>query len=237
MAKANDTWRVLPHRPIEKLSARVWRVEGDLEGMPLKRVMTIAKRDDGKLVVHNAMALDDAAMAEIDAWGPVATIIVPNGYHRLDAKVFADRYKDARVLTPSGARKKVEEGVTVSGSLEDFEPDGTVALETFDGTNAAEGAMVIREPGATTLVLNDTVFNMPHVGGFTGFVLKHLAKSTGGPTISRISRMFVVKDKPAFRSHLERLAGAPDLRRVIVSHHEVIDREPARVLREVASTL
>ena len=42
------TWRVLPHRPLTQLSERVWR----LEGMPMKRVMTIAKRADGGLAVH-----------------------------------------------------------------------------------------------------------------------------------------------------------------------------------------
>ena len=95
MAKAHTTWRVLPHGPIEKLSERVWRVEGDVPGMPLKRVMTIAKRADGGLVVHNAIALDDAGMAQIEQWGPVRVIVVPNGYHRLDAKVFAERFPDA----------------------------------------------------------------------------------------------------------------------------------------------
>jgi len=44
-------WKVLPHKPIEKLAENLWRVEGDLEGMPLKRVMAIAKRADGSLEV------------------------------------------------------------------------------------------------------------------------------------------------------------------------------------------
>jgi hypothetical protein len=48
-------WRVLPYRPLAQLSERVWRLEGDLEGMPMKRVMTIARRADGELVVHNAI--------------------------------------------------------------------------------------------------------------------------------------------------------------------------------------
>ena len=67
MAKAHDTWKVLPHRPIEVVADNLWRVEGKLETMPLKRVMTIARREDGQLVVHNAMALDPESMARIDA--------------------------------------------------------------------------------------------------------------------------------------------------------------------------
>ncbi|HEY0137672.1 MAG TPA: hypothetical protein VGB85_26485, partial [Nannocystis sp.] len=127
MAKAHDTWKVLPHRPIEVVAENLWRVEGKLEGMPLKRVMTIARRSDGDLVIHNAMALDDASMARIDEWGRVAWIIVPNGYHRLDARVFKDRYQAARVLCPRGGRAKVEEVVPVEGAYEDFTVDPDVA--------------------------------------------------------------------------------------------------------------
>ena len=84
-------------------------------------------------------------------------------------------------------------------------------------------------------MLNDVVFNMPHAPGFSGFVLRRLTASTGGPRISRIARWFIARDKKALRAHLERLAQLPELRRVVVSHHQVID-EPA-VIRQLASTL
>jgi len=235
MAKAHTTWRVLPHGPIEKLSERVWRVEGDVPGMPLKRVMTIAKRADGGLVVHNAIALDDAGMAQIEQWGPVRVIVVPNGYHRLDAKVFAERFPNARVICPAGARKKIEEVVAVKGTYADEPDDLHVRYETLDGTRQSEGAMIVRDVEGTTVVLNDIVFNMPHQHGFSGFVLKHLTGSSGGPKISRIGRWFLAREKPALKAHLERLASLEGLKRVIVSHHQVID-QPA-VLREVAATL
>lgn len=237
MAKANQGWKVLPHRPIEKLDDRVWRVEGDLEGMPLKRVMTIARNAAGGLVVHNAIALDGPSMEAIDAWGEVVAIAVPNGYHRLDAPAFHARYPEARVLCPAGARKKVEEVVPVAGTYEELGADEAVSLQTLDGTAEAEGAMIVRGSSGTTVVLNDVVFNMPHVPGFTGWVLKTITQSTGGVRISRVARWFVVKDGRALAAHLERLAGLPDLARVIVSHHETIDHDPAGALRTVAATL
>lgn len=237
MAKANDTWRVLPHGPLQKLSARVWRAEGALPSMPLKRVMTVVKRADGALVVHNAVPLDEPSMKEIEAWGEIAWLVVPNGYHRLDAKVFQGRYPAARVLCPRGARAKVEEVVPVSGAYEDFPADDAVSFETLDGTRAFEGVVRVRDEAGTTLVLNDAVFNMPHLPGLQGVVLRYLTASSGGPKLSRVARLFLVKDKQAFRAHLERLAAIPDLARIIVSHHETIEREPGRVLREVAATL
>jgi FAD/FMN-containing dehydrogenase len=101
MAKAHTSWQVLPHGPIERLTENLWRVEGTLENMALKRVMTIARGTDGKLVVHSAIALNNDSMRAIDAFGDVAAIIVPNGYHRLDALVFAQRYPHAKVYGSS----------------------------------------------------------------------------------------------------------------------------------------
>ena len=237
MAKAHDHWKVLPHRPLEKLCDRLWRVEGDLEGMPLARVMTVARRADGRLVVHNAVALEDDAMQQIESWGEVGFLVVPNGYHRLDARVFHERYPSARVLCPAGATKRVAQVVSVSGSYDEFPADEAVSLQTLDGTGGAEGAMLVRADDGTSVVLNDAVFNMPHVRGFTGFVLRRITASTGGPRVSRVARLFMIEDKAAFAAHLARLAELPDLRRVVVSHHETIDVEPARVLREVAASL
>lgn len=61
--------------------------------------------------------------------------------------------------------------------------------------------------------------------------------STGGPRVSRIMRTFVIADSRAFRGHLERLADLPQLQRIVVSHHETIDQDPAGTLRAVAATL
>lgn len=237
MAKAHDTWKVLPHRPIEEVTENLWRVEGELEGMPLRRVMTIARREDGDLVIHNAMALDDESMARIDAWGRVGFILVPNGFHRLDAHVYKDRYPAARVLCPRGARRKVEEVVAVEGAYEDFPADPTITLETLDGVGDQEGVMIVRSRDGVTLVFNDAVFNMPHGRGFTGWIFRHVTQSTGGPRVSRIAKLFVLKDRAAFRAHLLRLADTPALQRMIVSHHEMVPDDAGAALRQAAATV
>jgi hypothetical protein len=65
--------------------------------------------------------------------------------------------------------------------------------------------------------------------------LRRITWSTGDPRVSRIMRLFMISDKAAFRAHLERLAALPDLRRIVVSHHLVIERDPAGTLRAVAA--
>jgi len=234
MAKAHASWTVLTHGPLEKLSERVWRLEGSLERMPLQRVMTIARRSDDALVVHNPICVEDGVL---DRLGTIATLVVPNGWHRLDAKVFHERYPAARVICPPGARDKVAEVVPVTATYADEPADPNVWFETLDGVRGAEGAMFVRDGSGVTIVLNDIVFNMPHRSGMQGFILRHIMGSSGGPKITRIGRWFVAKDKPALKACLERLASTPDLTRIVVSHHEVIDQEPGKVLSAIAARL
>ena len=167
----------------------------------------------------------------------VAWIIVPNGYHRLDASVFKERYPAARVLCPRGGHKKVEEVVPVEGAYEDFTADPDVSFETLEGVGEQEGVMIVRSRDGVTLVFNDIIFNMPHGQGLAGWIFRHITQSSGGPRVSRISRLFVMRDREALRAHLLRLAGLPALRRMIVSHHVMVPEDAAGAVRQAAATL
>jgi hypothetical protein len=237
MAKPSyDTWTVLPHGSIEPLEDNLWRVEGSLPNMPLKRVMTLARLGSGDLVLHNPVALDATAMSAVDAWGRVAFLVVPNGWHRLDLHAFRARYPNAQVLAPPGARAKVAEVEPDVVDITVFPDDPNVSLGVVDGTKGLEAVMTVKSPGGVSVVFADAVFNMPHRPGFQGLVLRHVTASSGGPLVSRVARWFLIKDKGAFAAHLERLA-TPDLRRVIVAHHETITDDPAGALRRVAATV
>jgi hypothetical protein len=233
----SEPWPVPPHRPIEKLTENLWRVEGDVPGMGLKRVMSVLKLGDGRLVIHNAITLEPSAMEEIERFGEVAFVIVPNGFHRIDAPRFAARYPDAKVLCPPGASKSVAKKVRVDGTYEDLPRDGNVQYAPLAGLGDLEGHMLVKSESGSTVIVNDAVFNMPHRGGMEGMVFKHVTQSSGGPKITRVARFFLLKDKARFAAELRGLAATPDLRRVIVSHHEMITDVPADTLRAVAETL
>jgi hypothetical protein len=235
MAKAFETWTVLPHGDWNEHAENLRSVTGAIPGMPLERRMTVVKRGDGRLVVHNPVALDDAGMAALEAWGTPALLVVPNGYHRLDAANFRRRYPDARVVCPRGAKKKVEAVVPVDLDYAVVPADDAVSFEHLDGVGEAEGVLTVRSADGVTLIFNDVLFNVDKLPGFTGFVMG-LMGSTGGPKVTLVGRLLVVKSKAALRAHLERLA-TPDLRRLIPGHGALIEAGAAEVLRGVAGTL
>ena len=239
MAKAHAKWTVLEHGPIEKLADNLWRVDGTLPGMSLHRVMTLAKLADGRVAVHNAIALNEPEMKEIEAWGTVAFVLVPNGFHRLDAPSFKTRYPGAKVLAPKGSRKKVEEVVGVDGTYEDFPKDDAVRLEPLRGVKGMEGAMVVKSADGSTLVLNDVVFNMPKKpSDAVGWLVTSVFGSAPGARVSRMFKWFVIDDAKGLREELDRLAATPDLTRLIVSHGAVASGQEARAaLRSAAGYL
>lgn len=112
MAVGRKTWTVLAHEPIEVLAPNVWRVEGRLNAYN-RRVMTLVRLGDGRILIHNAIALDEPSMSRIDGWGEIVAILIPNGFHRQDDTV------SIRELEGIGRR----EGVVITRS-----PDGVTAI-------------------------------------------------------------------------------------------------------------
>jgi len=232
-------WKVLPHGPIEQLEENLWTVTGDfpIPFNPLKRVMTIARRDDGTLLLHGLMALDESAQREVEALGEIAHLVAPSGYHRLDAGRYRARYPNAKLYAPRGGRARVEKIAKVDGAYEEFAADATTSLVTVDGLGDREGALVVRSKHGVTYVMNDALFNMPPGTGLSGFVLAHVTQSTGGPRVSRTARIGLIADRARYRAALEAIAGVEGLARVIVAHHVPIEGDVPGALRAVAATL
>ncbi len=236
MPKAFDKWTVLPHGKIEKLEENLWRVAGTLPGGGPPRAMTVARLGDGRLVIHGAIALGDADMKELEAFGKPAFLVVPNAGHRLDAPAYKNRYPDMKVITATGSKEKVEQVVKVDDTEGRF-GDDSVTYQPVEGT--IEGALVVRSKSGSTLVLNDTVMNMASgsVKGFGGFVSGMLGFFGSEPKVVPLAKLMVYKDKRAARAKLEQLADTPGLKRVIVSHGEMITADPCAAIKHAVRTL
>jgi hypothetical protein len=238
MPKVFSDWNVLEHGPLEKLADNLWRVSGALPGMSLRRTMVIAQRRDGSLVVHNGIALREETLAELTSKGPIADLLVPSAYHRLDAPAWAKRFPDVRIYAPRGARKAIEKVVRVEGTFEDFPNDDIVWLEALRGIGDAEGAMLVRSSDGITVVLADVMFNMDRKRDFMGRLITTVLGSAPGPRLSRIVKLALIKDQPALRAEFLRFAEMPDLTRLIVAHEKVAHgKDAASALRQASTYL
>ena len=229
-------WKVLQHGPIEAVSDRLRLVEGSLPGMPLKRTMAAVRLDDGSLVIHSAVALDPSTQKELEAWGRPRILIVPNPWHRLDAPAYKTRYPDIKIYCPEGAHKRVAKAVPVDGFYDALPATPPLSARYLDGVGKREGYFELVDDAGVTLIFNDAVFNQPHLPGWFGFVYKTIG-SSGGPRVTPLIKLSMVKDKRALRAHLEKLADTPRLARVVMSHGTRVDRDAGAYLRQVAATL
>jgi hypothetical protein len=236
MAKHSTEWRVRPHGALARLAENLWWVQGSVPNMSLKRTMTIARLEDGRLVIHNGIALDPHAMRELEAWGTPAYLLVPNGYHRLDAPAYKTRYPELRVLAPRGSQQKVREALAVDGTYEDFPTREDVRLRTLEGVGGLEGVMLVNSSDGVSVVLNDVVFNMDRKRDLLGFLFTTLMGSAPGPRISRLAKFALVKDRAALKRDLASLSQLPDLRRLIVAHENIAHDAQARQALELALT-
>ena len=238
MPKPFKTWTVLPHGPLREVDDGILTVVGDIP-MPLgqlPRRMTVVRLSDGKLVIYSAIALNEAEMTSLEGYGTPGFLIVPNALHRLDARIWKARYPAMKVIAPAGAAKAVSEIVPVDATAFEFN-DRSVAFVDVAGTKARDSALVIQREGGATLVVNDIVGNIRDARGASGFILKIMKFAGSKPHIPRPVRARLVDDRKALRDQLVGWAALPNLRRILVSHGDIIDGDPAAALRTLAASL
>ena len=238
MPKAHQQWQVLPHGKLHEIDPGILTVTGKIH-MPfteLPRRMTVARLSGARLVVFSAIALDEPGMQTLEHYGKPAFLVVPSDKHRLDAKIWKDRFPQMQVVAPEGSRKKVEDVVRVDTTVPSFD-DPNVQFITVPGTGAREAALLIHTAKGTTLVLNDLVGNIRNMTGFGGWFLRRMKFAGDEPQLPRPVKWTMIDDKAALRIQFLEWAALPNLRRVLVSHGEVIEFQPAEALRDLAHAL
>lgn len=215
MAVCYETWTVNPNKPIETLDSRLWKVEGLLG--KVQRTMAIVRLDDGRLLLHNAIALDEAGMAAIDAWGEVAAILIPNAFHRMDARIMAQRYPKAKVYAPAGAAKDAAKATPVHGTFADCPQDAAVRVKHLPGIGDREGLIEVEGASGLSVVMNDMLVNIEKQKAPMDWFLG----PTGQVAIPRFARWLWTRDKAALKAELQRLADAGPVRLIPGHGHDL----------------
>lgn len=234
MAKPRRGWLPEAHEPLQRLAENLWWVRAPVPGISIRRSMTLVRLADGRLLIWNAVALDEPSMRSIEEWGTPAFLIVPSALHRLDAGPYKSRYPGLRVFAPVGARSAVGAVLPLDGVLDEFPPDPHVSFRPLAGIDDKEGAMLVRSSDGTTVVLNDALFNMPTPSDFLGRIVVKTLGSAPGPRVSRLVKLLWCRDKSAFRQSFAELRDIPDLARLIVAHDSVAHGPDARLALQSA---
>ncbi len=230
-------WNVPKHGPLEELAPGIYSVEAELKGPPIGRRMTLVQLSDGSLAAHSVVSCDEPTMKAIEALGPIRFIVVPSSAHRLDAPAWKARYPSAKVVAPAKAVARVAQVVPVDGDYSLLPADPALSNEIVDGAEGEGVFMHHAANGSLSLVFNDVFMNLPDkLPGFQGFLIGALG-STGGPKVTGIAKMFVVRDKARCAAHLRRLSELEGLARIVPGHGAVVATHANTTLRSVADKL
>lgn len=216
------TWTVQKNRPIEKLGSNLWRVSGLLGPKGPQRSMSVARRADGDLIIYNAIALDEPGMAELEAFGRPAYMVIPNAFHRADAFIWRQRYPDIKVVAPAGAARAAAKAVPVDMGPGDVPADPDIWLGCPDGFAEKEALMVVNGADGRTVVANDALCDIPAERGFPVSVMM---APIGRLSTPRVIRWFLMKDGAAWASHIDRLTEG--LARLVPGHGDILEGERA----------
>ncbi|RYZ68031.1 MAG: hypothetical protein EOP08_01475 [Proteobacteria bacterium] len=223
---------------IQEVDEGVYSVSGTIR-VPIGEIprrMTVVALDDGRLVIFSAIELSDLEHECVEEHGRPAFLIVPNAHHRKDAPLWKRRYPDLQVIAPPGSREKVESVVPVDTTDPDF-GDLRVRYVVVPGTAGREAALEVERPGGITLVLNDIVANMHDGRGLKGWLLRKMQFSGDEPHVPSPVKRMIVDGERDLRAQLLAWAAMPDLTRILVSHGDIIEHDPAGALRRLAGTL
>src|SRR5579872_5131186 len=113
----DDKWTVYPHGKLQELTPGLWQVTGSMPSGHIPRNMAVYRMPDGGLLLHSAMCLEEGEMTRLESLGRPSVMIVPNGWHRLDAARYKKRYPGLRVVCPEAAHARVALVVPVDATI------------------------------------------------------------------------------------------------------------------------
>lgn len=230
-------WPRRKHGPLQPLADNLWLVDAPVPGLVgYRRQMVIVRDEQRRLLLHSAIALDDAGMAGLEALGTPTWLVVPNGHHRLDAPAYKERYPSMCVVAPAGSVARVGRVVRVDMTYEEFPPSGCLQLVAAPWRDAAEGVVRARSVDGVSLVFNDLLWT-PAAAGWNGRVQRLLRQEAQVPWLALQTLARGSLRRKQLQRWLLQLAETPGLVRAIPGHGAIIARDARAVLQRVAAAL
>ena len=205
------------------IAPQLWGAQHDLflpGGVHFRGRMTVARLEDGSLVLHSPIPIDSDLARALAELGPVKHAIAPNAFHHLHLAQVLERYPQATLHGPRGLAAKRTDltfsdltSSTSSAWSAELEPLFHAGAPTFD-------EVVFLHTPSRTLLVTDYFFNIQECRGWlTPWVLR----TSGAYKKFAQSRWWrwVIKDKAQARESAERMLEWP-FERIVPAHGEVL---------------
>ena len=230
-------------RPLDGVDG-LWHVEQDLflAGglMHFYCRMVVVRLQDGGLLLHSPVAMDDDLEAELGALGEVRWLLAPNLFHHLHLAAAQRRYPGARLVAVSGLHAK-QPGLRYDVVLEADDPLPEAWREDLDhqvlaGMPKVNERVLYHRP-SRSVIATDLLFHLEgpqHCKTLTSRLLFRTMGAYGKPAQSRFWRS-MVNDRQANAESLRRVLSW-DFARLSPAHGAILTGDDARErVQEVVS--
>lgn len=211
---ADDVWTVA--RPL-----RFWGVETGTR-------MTVVRLQDGGVLVHCPVALDDATRRAVDALGPVRAVVASSLFHHLYVSQWKQAYPDALFAACPGLERKRADlrfGLVLG---EEPHPIWAGDLDQVYFSARFEREVVFFHRPSRTLVCADALLNLSrHPSRLTRAVAGLMGNSAPG---KGWMEHVAVRRRAQGRAEVDRMLRW-DIERITLAHGEPVRRDGREVLR------
>jgi|TARA_Y100000310_G_scaffold277758_2_gene295761 hypothetical protein len=226
---------------MKQLAESIWVHEDDMKLGPteLRLRMTIVQLAGGDLWIHSPTALTTELKEQVQEIGSVRSIIGPNNAHNLWISEWRAAFPEAELYVSSGIPKKINvsnyrilDASWQNIWPQDFDHEAMIGVPFFD-----ESVFLHRK--TESLIVTDLIQNHSddRPSGFAGLVTRFMLEPIGfkGKCVAPPLKMgFMIKDKPQFKSFIEKLRRW-DFVRIVVTHGEIIETDAKEIFLELTN--
>lgn len=209
---------VRSHGPLQEIWPQVLytlEAPGCSKGPPVRNMSIYRVPDNSKrLVIYNGVSINDDTLKEIEALGTPTILVVPNGMHREDAAIWKDKFPKIVVVCPIYDKKKISDVVPIDMTMDEWvkldDWSSFVTIKDIDGWCKFEHVLEVqldpKKDGKVAMMICDLLFTLVYDPNFSWsdkiiswafdccYITPTDKNSIIIPKVSRIARVFVIKD-------------------------------------------
>ncbi len=223
--------------PLIPFAADLWSVARPLRfwGLETGARMSVVRLNDGGLLVHSPVPLDEKLKAEVDALGTVEAVVAPSRFHHLSVCAWKDAYPQAVFACCPGLEKKRADFAwdRILGDRPEAEWERELDQVWF-AARTMESEVVFFHRRSRTMICADVIFNLTEHPKRLTRVVSRLT-GNGKPGATWLEHL-TIRDRTGARAQIDRmLAWKPE--RILLAHGRCIERDAEAVLRSAYAWL